>query len=148
MRPYLRYAIAGTLAIVLGAAQLVPGVDVSYAASTAQSASAGVAESSGTLIAWGAIAVDVLVLLTLAGFVASERRGDYEASRFVKPARAEAAKPIEGVEGVKAKASPAEEAPVEIAEALAPTSLVTSLTEHRVEGRRPRERERASASAA
>jgi len=45
MRPYLRYAIAGTLAILMGAAQLA--IAQPTAAGTA------VADSASTLIAWG-----------------------------------------------------------------------------------------------
>ena len=67
MRPYLRYAIAGTLAILMGAAQLA--IAQPTAAGTA------VADSASTLIAWGAIGADLLVLVTLAAFIATERRG-------------------------------------------------------------------------
>ena len=128
MRPYLRYAIAGTLAILMGAAQLA----------LAQPTAAGtaVADSASTLIAWGAIGADLLVLVTLAAFIATERRGAYQASRFVRPiasGAAEASAKIDAIEEVLA---------IDATETLVPTSLVTSLTERRVD-RRLRERKRA-----
>ena len=144
MRPYLRYAIAGTLAILMGAAQLALfGVDVTPAVAQPASAAASVADSGGTLIAWGAIAADLLVLMTLAGFVASERRVGYQASRFVRPVvsrHVEAAKPV--VVGSEFDAVD-ELLTADATETLVPTSLVTSLTERRVEERRLRERQQA-----
>lgn len=141
MRPYLRYAIAGTLAIFMGAAQLAMfGVDVTPAVAQPASAAASVADSGGTLMAWGAIVADLLVLLTLAAFVASERRVGYQASRFVRPV--EAAKPV----AVGSAFDAVDELlTVDATETLVPTSLATSLTERRVEERRLRERQAAEA---
>jgi hypothetical protein len=129
MRPYLRYGIAGTLAILMGAAQ--------FAIAQPNATGTAVADSASMLIAWGAIGADLLVLVTLAAFIAAERRGAYQASRFVRPmasGAAEASAKVDAIEEVLA---------IDATETLVPTSLVTSLTERRVEDRRLRERKQA-----
>ena len=129
MHPYLRYGLAGTLAILTGAAQLA--IAQPTATGTA------VADSASMLIAWGAIGADLLVLVTLAAFIATERRGAYRASRFERPMAsgdAEASAKVDAIGEVLA---------IDATETLVPTSLVTSLTERRVEDRRLAERKQA-----